>query len=153
MSDTLSIPKYKEYKMKCDPIVAKYYTQSKQYTGDTGIDLYIGEDVTIDAFETKLVPLYVYCEPCDGLAYELRCRSSIYKTPIRLCNAVGTVDANYRGMIMATVDNIKDKPYTIEKGTRLFQLVDGIGRPSQYTIVDELSQTNRGEKGFGSTGK
>jgi dUTP pyrophosphatase len=51
------------------------------------------------------------------------------------------------------VDNIKNEAYTVEKGQRLFQLVAMDGSPIHFEIVDELTETTRGEGGFGSTGK
>jgi dUTP pyrophosphatase len=80
-------------------------------------------------------------------------RSSIAKTPLRQCNSIGLIDAGYRGEIMAAVDNIKNEAYTVEKGQRLFQLVAMDGSPIHFEIVDELTETTRGEGGFGSTGK
>ena len=80
-------------------------------------------------------------------------RSSIVKTPLRLCNSIGLIDAGYRGEIMAVVDNIKSELYTVEKGQRLFQLVAMDGSPINFQLVDELTETTRGEDGFGSTGK
>ena len=79
-------------------------------------------------------------------------RSSISKTPIRLCNSVGLIDAGYRGEIMAAVDNIKQEDYTISVGQRLFQIVAMDGSPLSFELVDELSSTSRGAGGFGSTG-
>ena len=79
-------------------------------------------------------------------------RSSISKTPLRQCNSIGLIDAGYRGEIMAAVDNIKDKPFTLETGQRLFQLVAMDGSPIHFELVDELTETDRGEGGFGSTG-
>jgi len=54
---------------------------------------------------------------------------------------------------MAVVDNIKHEAYTIEPGQRLFQLVGMDGSPIHFKLVDELSESTRGEGGFGSTGK
>ena len=80
-------------------------------------------------------------------------RSSISKTPLRLANAVGLIDAGYRGEIMAAVDNIKGEDYTVEPNQRLFQLVAMNGSPISFEIVNELSKSSRGKGGFGSTGK
>ena len=80
-------------------------------------------------------------------------RSSIAKTPLRLCNSIGLIDAGYRGEIKAVVDNIKSELYIVEKGQRLFQLVAMDGSPINFQLVDELTETTRGEDGFGSTGK
>ena len=80
-------------------------------------------------------------------------RSSISKTPLRLANSVGLIDAGYRGEIMAAVDNIKDIPYKVEVGQRLFQIVAMDGSKINFDLIYELSQTSRGSDGFGSTGQ
>ena len=80
-------------------------------------------------------------------------RSSIAKTPLRLCNSIGLIDGGYRGEIMAVVDNVKSEDYTLEPNQRLFQIVAMNGSPIHFEIVDELSETTRGKGGFGSTGK
>ena len=82
-------------------------------------------------------------------------RSSISNTPLMMCNSIGLVDAGYRGYIMAKVRNFSNDPYTITKGTRLFQLVpinNGRGW-DKVIITPELSESIRGEGGFGSTGR
>ena len=89
----------------------------------------------------------------DQKPYLLMPRSSISKTPLRLSNAIGLIDAGYRGEIMAAVDNIKKESYEVEKGQRLFQLVSMDGGPIYFELVDNLSTSKRGEGGFGSTGK
>jgi len=80
-------------------------------------------------------------------------RSSIVKTPLRLSNSVGIIDAGYRGNIMAFVDNIKGEPFTIEKGTRLFQICGPCLERITFEVVHDLSNSQRGESGFGSTGR
>ncbi len=80
-------------------------------------------------------------------------RSSISKTPLRLANSVGLIDAGYRGEIIAVVDNIKSDVYKIERGQRLFQLVAMGGEEIHFELVDSLSDSTRGSGGFGSTGK
>lgn len=76
-------------------------------------------------------------------------RSSISKTSLRLANSIGILDSGYRGNVIAKVDNL-GKETQIEKGTSLFQLL--VGENCQVKIVDELSETRRGQDGFGSTG-
>jgi dUTP pyrophosphatase len=80
-------------------------------------------------------------------------RSSIAKTPLRLCNSIGLIDGGYRGEIMAAVDNIKTEDYSVEPNQRLFQLVAMSGAPIAFDIVDKLADSTRGVGGFGSTGK
>ena len=80
-------------------------------------------------------------------------RSSISKTPLRLCNSIGLIDAGYRGEIIAAVDNIKKESYKINVGERLFQLVAMNGSKINFELVSKLTETDRGTGGFGSTGK
>ncbi|MDP6533171.1 MAG: dUTP diphosphatase [Candidatus Marinimicrobia bacterium] len=122
------------------------------HDGDAGLDLFVVHQQTIEAGETAMIHLQIACENTEHKPYLLMSRSSIGKTPLRQCNAVGLIDAGYRGEIMAVVDNIKDEAYTVEPGQRLFQLVAMDGSPIHFKLVDELSETTRGDGGFGSTG-
>lgn len=78
-------------------------------------------------------------------------RSSIIKTPLRLSNSIGLIDAGYRGELMAVVDNRSSEPFSIKKGDRLFQLVRGDLKPFSFEVVEELEESSRGKGGFGST--
>jgi len=130
-----------------------YENHGHFHQGDAGLDLFIIDSLTIPPGETAIIKSNIACENTDEMPYLLMPRSSISKTPLRQCNSVGLIDAGYRGEIMAAVDNIKDIPYTVEQGQRLFQLVSMDGAPITFEIVSELSQTDRGDGGFGSTGK
>jgi|TARA_B100001964_G_scaffold145405_1_gene160098 dUTP pyrophosphatase len=130
-----------------------YENHGHFHDGDAGLDVYIINQQTIQADETTLIHLQIACETNDGKPYLLMPRSSIAKTPLRLCNSIGLIDGGYRGEIMAVVDNIKKESYTVEPGQRLFQLVAMDGSPIHFKLVEELSESTRGEGGFGSTGK
>ena len=130
-----------------------YQNHGHFHDGDAGLDLYIIENQTFNAGETKLIKLGISCEPEDGKAYYLMPRSSISKTPLRLANSIGLIDGGYRGEIMACCDNIKDYEYAVEKGQRLFQLVATDSSKISYVLTEKLSDTSRGEGGFGSTGQ
>ena len=130
-----------------------YENHGHFHTGDAGLDLYIIEDIEFKPMETKLIKLGISCEPADGKAYYLMPRSSISKTPLRMSNSIGLIDGGYRGEIMASCDNIKDIFYSVSRGQRLFQLVAFDSSPIKYTLTEELSDTSRGEDGFGSTGE
>ena len=123
------------------------------HDGDAGLDLFVINEQTISAGEATLIHLQIACENTENRPYLLMSRSSIGKTSLRLANAVGLIDAGYRGEIMAVVDNIKKEDYTVEPGQRLFQLVAMDGSPIYFELVEELSDTTRGGGGFGSTGK
>jgi dUTP pyrophosphatase len=138
-----------------DVIIQEYYL-SKNSTGrDSGFDLVSPIDILINPGETAKINFKIKCSLInndDTIAYYLYPRSSISKTPLRMANSVGIIDRDYRGNIMAVVDNIKDEPYQINKGDRLFQICSPTLESFDIHIVDTLDETERGEGGFGSTG-
>ncbi len=77
------------------------------------------------------------------------------KTPLRLANSIGVIDAGYRGNMCAVFDNFSSKTYIVEQGQRLVQVCPpNLSYPMRVVLVDTLdTNTVRGEKGFGSTGK
>lgn len=134
---------------------------SKQFPSDIGFDLYLPTDITIYPGETEFINLGIraeYQSDSDGTyyGYQLYPRSSISKTKIRLANSVGIIDPNYRGYLIAAVDNNSNLPVFLKKGERYFQLCFvKLEKPSSVEIITEekLSTTDRGVGGFGSTGK
>lgn len=135
------------------PDVRHYYQDHGHFhDGDAGLDLFCPERIEFAPGETKPIHLGIACETVEQVPYWLMPRSSISKTPLRMCNAIGLIDAGYRGELIAYCDNIKDQPYVVEPGQRLFQLVAMNGAPISYQLVEELSETSRGDGGFGSTG-
>ncbi len=130
-----------------------YENHGHFHDGDAGLDLFVIDSLTVEPGETAIIKSYIACENTQGNSYFLMPRSSISKTPLRQCNSVGLIDGSYRGEIMAAVDNVKNEPYTVEPGQRLFQLVAMDGSPIHIELVSKLTETGRGEGGFGSTGK
>ena len=154
---------YLSIKPLTDLVKSMYSNNEHFHPGDSGLDLYCPETITIYPGETTCINLQIQCEAFVGpgregssernMSYYLYPRSSLAKTPLRLANSVGIIDAGYRGNICAFVDNIKDEPYRIDQGTRLFQICSPTLEPIEYTIVNSLSETSRGSGGFGSTGR
>jgi dUTP pyrophosphatase len=143
-----------------DDYVKTLYKNHEHYNeGDSGLDLFCPEDIVIEPGTTRKIDLQIQCEALSDLdgdknvSYYLYPRSSIIKTPLRLSNSVGIIDAGYRGNIIACVDNIKNIAFKIEKGTRLFQICGPTLEPIVFRLVEELSNTQRGSGGFGSTGQ
>lgn len=130
-------------------ITELYQNHSTFHDGDCGYDLFTLEQITVNPGETVKIKFGICCESSYG--FMLVPRSSISKTPLRMANSIGLIDAGYRGEIMAVVDNIKNEPYTINKNDRLFQLVAPSMLPIKVNIVTQLTETTRGEGGFGST--
>ena len=143
-----------------NPDLTNLYSNHQHYNpGDSGLDLFCPETITINPGETVKINLQINCEALHdtientNVSYYLYPRSSIIKTPLRLANSVGIIDAGYRGDIIACVDNIKSESYTVNKGDRLFQICAGNLEPIEFQLVNDLSNTQRGLGGFGSTGK
>ena len=130
-----------------------YENHNHFHKGDSGLDLYVLEDQLFKPSETNKIKLGISCEAKNGESYFLFPRSSISKTPLRMANSIGLIDGGYRGEIMAVCDNIKDFEFKINKGDRLFQLVSADLSAINFKIVNNLSETDRGFGGFGSTGK
>ncbi len=139
------------------------YSSRLNYSDDAGVDLYCPETITVKAHSQGKIDFKIQCQmtniqnsykdSIEYYSYLLVPRSSIVKTPLRMSNSIGIIDKNYRGNIMAFVDNISNEDYVIEKGTRLFQIIKGDLQTLTITITDKLSETERGDGGFGSTGK
>ena len=125
--------------------------------GDSGLDLFFTENINLNPKETKLISLGIRCEAYPdknkdrNISYYLYPRSSISKTPLRMSNSVGIIDAGYRGPLMVSIDNISDNIYEIKQGERIFQLCSPTLEAISFELTDVLSETTRGEGGFGST--
>ena len=134
-----------------------YKNHGTYHIGDSGLDLFFTEDITIDPKETKIISLGIRCEAFPtkakehNISYYLYPRSSISKTPLRMANSVGIIDAGYRGTLMVAVDNTSEEEYTVTRGQRLFQLCSPTLAPITFELTNALSDTVRGAGGFGST--
>eukprot|EP00388_Colpodella_angusta_P041585 GDKK01053685.1.p1 GENE.GDKK01053685.1~~GDKK01053685.1.p1 ORF type:complete len:160 (-),score=45.22 GDKK01053685.1:67-546(-) len=133
-----------------------YKEHSAAHKGDSGVDLFCIADQMISVGETARIHLGIKCAAFDAdgnnVSWMLFPRSSISKTPMRLANSIGLIDAGYRGEVMAAVDNIKSEDFTVKTGDKYFQAVAFNGAPMTVELVDSLDETERGEGGFGSTG-
>lgn len=122
-----------------------------------GADLYAltnGETVTFASGETKLIKTGIAMEIPEGYAGLIYARSGIAnKRGLAPSNKVGVVDSDYRGEIMVSLHNHSNEEQSITDGERIAQLVIAPFLKVEYTEVDELTDTERGEGGFGSTGK
>lgn len=141
--------------------------KNKKYV-DSGFDLLTPTDVSFDTlFKTKMIDLGVKAELVTynvsknshkTLPFYLYPRSSISKTPLMLANHTGIIDSGYRGNLKVAMRSMyfdETDSYTVSANSRLVQICDPTLKPIYVVIVDEseLSSTERGEGGFGSTGK
>lgn len=144
-----------------DEVSSMYQNHSSYHEGDSGLDLFVTQRIVVPAKSLSFkIDLCISCEALKtvenlpmNVSYYLYPRSSMgAKTPLRLSNSVGIIDAGYRGNIMAIVDNLSDEDFVIEQNTRLFQLCSPDLSPISFEVVNNLSETSRGLGGLGSTG-
>ncbi len=125
--------------------------------GSAGMDLYacIPGAVTLAPGQLTVVPTGIAIElPDSTCAAFLYARSGLgVKHGVCLSNGVGVIDSDYRGEICVGLCNVSDKPYVIEPGERVAQMVVAPVLTPEIVEADELGDTDRGEGGFGSTGK
>jgi dUTP pyrophosphatase len=137
----------------------EFYKTGERGDENAGFDLFVPEDVVFSAGEKKLVSMRVKAKMVKGFGsdcvhYWMPPRSSISKTGLLLLNSIGVIDKSYRGELMAFLWNTTSNPITVKKGDRLVQIVaPDMGHISGVRVVDSLDVTERGEGGFGSTGK
>ena len=120
-----------------------------------GMDLkaFIEKPVILNPLERKIIKTGLYISLPKGFEAQVRSRSGLsIKHGLCVLNSPGTIDADYRGEIGIILINLSQEPYTINNGDRVAQLVIASHEQAQWIKVNELSETNRGDKGFGSTG-
>lgn len=123
--------------------------------GSSGMDLraFLNEPITLKSLERKLIPTGLFIEIPRGYEGQVRPRSGMsIKHGITLINCVGTIDSDYRGELCVPVVNLSSDSYTICDGDRIAQLVIAEYTRVVSVEVHELSETDRGKGGFGSTG-
>lgn len=146
-------PIVKIKKLHPDAIVPTYGTE-----GAAGFDFYALEDVMIRPSEIKLIKTGIAMEIPLGYEVQVRPRSGMsLKTYFRVANAPGTIDCDYRGECNIIGENIDCRVYgrkiSIKKGDRIAQGVLKRAPQAEFQVVEELSDTKRGQGGFGSTGQ
>jgi dUTP pyrophosphatase len=122
-------------------------------TGDAAYDLYSSVDYQLMPNAWYAVPTGIAIEIPDGYEGQVRPRSGLAaKDGVTVLNTPGTIDSGYRGEVKTIIINLGDKPFKITKGMRISQLAIRPVPEVEFIEVDELSDTERGEGGFGSTG-
>ncbi len=113
----------------------------------------IDETVILKSFERKLLPTGLYLEIPSGFECQVRPRSGLaYKKGITVLNSPGTIDADYRGEVGVLLVNLSNEDVIIEPGERIAQLVFAPVTQAKWELTEQISSTDRGAGGFGSTG-
>lgn len=121
---------------------------------DAGMDLHAVEAVTLAPGETKLVPTGLAIELLPGFEAQIRPRSGLaLKHSITLPNSPATIDPGYRGEIRVILQNLGREAFEIHAGDRIAQMVIARYEAVEWVEGDDLSDSLRGEGGFGSSGR
>jgi dUTP pyrophosphatase len=121
-----------------------------------GMDLraFIPEQIIIKPLQRYLIPTGLYIELPVGYEAQIRPRSGLaYKHGLTVLNSPGTIDADYRGELKVLLVNLSDTDFVVNNGERIAQMVVGKHETVAWMPAEELSSTDRGEGGYGHTGK
>ena len=121
-----------------------------------GLDIraFIDETVVLKPSERRLIKTGLFIEIPHGYEAQVRPRSGLaFKNGITVLNSPGTIDADYRGEIGVILINHSNENFEINSGDRIAQLVFAKVEQAVWKVTEALSETERGEGGFGSTGK
>ena len=124
-------------------------------SGSSGMDLaaYIDSNININPGQTAIIPTGLALSIPKGFEVQIRPRSGLAaKKKISVLNTPGTIDSDYRGEIKVILINQGQETFKVEKGLRIAQMVVCPVVQAQIKEVEDLSETERGKGGFGSTG-
>jgi dUTP pyrophosphatase len=125
-------------------------------SGSSGVDIraHLEHPVTLQPSERTLIPTGLFVAIPGGYEIQIRPRSGLaIKQGITCLNTPGTIDADYRGEVKVILINLSTEAQTIQPGDRIAQMVLQKVEQLQWLAVETLDATDRGEGGFGSTGK
>jgi dUTP pyrophosphatase len=123
--------------------------------GAAGMDIkaFIKEDISILPFERVLVPTGLYIELPLGYEAQLRPRSGLsIKSGITLPNSPATIDSDYRGEIKVALINLSQEVFVLRSGDRMAQMIIARHETAAWELVENIAESERNDKGFGSTG-
>ena len=140
-----------KYNSKEGAIVPEYKTD-----GAAGADLcaYLpSQNVTLSPGKSALIPTGLFFEIPDGYEVQVRPRSGLAaKNGVTVLNTPGTIDSDYRGEVKVILINLGEEEFTINDGDRIAQMVVAPITTADFTFAENLSETDRGAGGMGSTG-
>lgn len=131
--------------------IPKYQTE-----GASGLDLHanVEKPITLKKNDIALIPTGLYLEIPEGYEAQVRSRSSLaLRHGIFCLNSPATIDSDYRGELKIILASLTEEPFTINFGDRIAQIVFSKVEKVEFEEVENLSDSVRGEGGFGSTNK
>lgn len=140
-------------KIKVKKINPEAVLPNYAHKGDSGMDVYSCEDVIIPSGETRLISTGLAFEVPEGYEIQVRSKSGLsLNYGIIVLNSPGTLDSGYRGELKIILFNTSKKEYNVKKKQKICQIVLAKYEKAEIEEADELSETARGDGGFGSTG-
>lgn len=138
-------------------VVAKEGAKLPLYktSGAAGADIcaLLEKPLVIESGKSAMVPTGLFFEIPQGYEVQIRPRSGLAaKNGVTVLNTPGTIDSDYRGEINVILINLGDKPFTVNSGDRIAQMLVAPVIQTDFSIVSSLEETERGAGGFGSTG-
>ncbi|MBO5024687.1 MAG: dUTP diphosphatase [Bacteroidaceae bacterium] len=138
-------------------IINKSHHELPAYSTElsAGMDLRanIDEPIVLAPMQRTLVPTGLYLSLPAGYEAQVRPRSGLaIKKGITVLNSPGTIDADYRGEVCVILVNLSAEPFTINDGERIAQMVVAKHETVEWSVVETLDETERGEGGFGHSG-
>ncbi|WP_437371550.1 dUTP diphosphatase [Maribacter litoralis] len=124
-------------------------------SASAGMDLRanLTETITLQPLGRAIIPTGLFIELPVGIEAQVRPRSGLAaKKGVTVLNAPGTIDADYRGEVGVILINLGSEEFVVENGERIAQMVITKHERAEWNVVESLSETTRGEGGFGSTG-
>ena len=136
-------------KIHPDATIPKY-----AHKGDSGMDVFAIQNIVLNSRERALLQTGLQFEIPKGYEIQVRPKSGLaIKDGITCLNSPATIDSNYRGELGIILINHSSKPFAIEKGKKIAQIVLSKVEIAKIKVVDKINETSRGGGGFGSTGK
>ena len=139
------------FSMKVKRLVSDAMLPCSAHPGDLGYDLFSAEDVVIAPGSQHKVKTGIAIQFPDGWGSVIKDRSSMASA--RVYSSAGVIDSGYRGEVMVLLRNDSDADYAIKKGDKVAQMIPLQAADMEVVELDELAETSRNEKGFGSSGR
>tara|TARA_R110000824_G_scaffold142175_2_gene309138 strand:+ start:153 stop:584 length:432 start_codon:yes stop_codon:yes gene_type:complete len=141
------------YTVKIKPLSDTAKLPSFKSEGAAAMDVYAASSHTVPPMKTCVIPCGFALEAPGFIDVQLRPRSGLSKNGMLV--SFGTIDPDYRGEVGVIITNISNESYDVKAGDRVAQLAmaENMARRVRFSVVEHLTETKRGEGGFGSTGR
>ena len=127
---------------------------STSHSAGMDVRAFLSEEVVLKPLERKLIPTGLFLEIPEGFEAQIRPRSGLaIRHGITVLNTPGTIDADYRGEVCVILINLSGEEFTIRNGDRICQMIIASHEKVEWKLSGELNTSQRGEGGFGHTGK